>query len=170
MTFNLRLSRACKGVVAMRQDSSYYNNWIPRNWGEKGVKKKEKIKKKGKAQYISTLYLLGEDGVFNTGGLISVPGAPIPFGLRPPPTFQRLMDRVLRPHQQYAAAYLDDIYSQGWEEHLTHLQAVLGVLRQAGLTANPTKCKLGFEEVEYLGYLIGQEERQAPGEEGPCGT
>ena len=22
----------------MRQDSSYYNNWIPRNWGEKGVK------------------------------------------------------------------------------------------------------------------------------------
>jgi hypothetical protein len=22
----------------MRQDSSYYNNWTPRNWGEKGVK------------------------------------------------------------------------------------------------------------------------------------
>ena len=38
MTFNLRLSRARTGVVAMRQDSSYYNNWIPRNWGEKGVK------------------------------------------------------------------------------------------------------------------------------------
>ena len=36
MTFNLRLSRARTGVVAMRQDSSY-NNWIPRNWGEKGV-------------------------------------------------------------------------------------------------------------------------------------
>ena len=30
--FNLRLSRARTGVVAMRQD------WIPRNWGEKGVK------------------------------------------------------------------------------------------------------------------------------------
>ena len=38
MTFNLRLSRVRAGVVAMRQDSSYYNNWIPRNWGEKGVK------------------------------------------------------------------------------------------------------------------------------------
>ena len=37
MTFNLRLART--GVVAMRQDSSYYNNWILRNWGEKGVKK-----------------------------------------------------------------------------------------------------------------------------------
>ena len=35
MTFSLRLSRARTGVVAMRQDSSYYNNWIPRNWGEK---------------------------------------------------------------------------------------------------------------------------------------
>uniref|UniRef100_A0A8C8J4H2 CARD domain-containing protein n=1 Tax=Oncorhynchus tshawytscha TaxID=74940 RepID=A0A8C8J4H2_ONCTS len=29
----------------MRQDSSYYNNWIPRNWGEKRGKKKVEIKK-----------------------------------------------------------------------------------------------------------------------------
>ena len=66
------------------------------------------------------------------------------------------MDKVLRPHQQYTAADFDDIiiHSQGWEEHLTHLQAVLDALRQAGMTANPKKCKLGFEEVEFLGYLI----------------
>jgi hypothetical protein len=53
---------------------------------------------------------------------------------------------------------LDDIiiHSQGWEEHLTRLQTVLDAFRQAGLTANPKKCKLVFEEVEYLGYLIGQ--------------
>ena len=68
------------------------------------------------------------------------------------------MNRVLRPHQHYAVAYLDDIiiHSQGWEEHLTRLQAVLDALRQARLTANPKKCKLGFEEMEYLGYLIGR--------------
>ena len=56
------------------------------------------------------------------------------------------MNRVLRPHQQYAAAYLDDIiiHSQGWEEHLTHFQAVLDALRLFGLTANPKKCKLGL--------------------------
>lgn len=68
------------------------------------------------------------------------------------------MNKVLLPHQQYAAAYLDDIiiHSQGWEDHLTRLQAVLDVLRQARLTMNPKKCKLGFEEVEYLGYLIGR--------------
>jgi hypothetical protein len=53
---------------------------------------------------------------------------------------------------------LDDIiiHTQGWEEQLTRLQAVLDALRQAWLTANPKKCKLGFEEVEYLGYLIGR--------------
>ena len=33
MTFNLRLSRAHTGVVAMSQDSTSYNNWIPRNLG-----------------------------------------------------------------------------------------------------------------------------------------
>ena len=47
MTFNLRLSRARTGVVAMRQDSNYYNNWITRNGGEKWVKKKKKKCKKG---------------------------------------------------------------------------------------------------------------------------
>jgi hypothetical protein len=41
MTFNLRLARARTGVVAMRHGSSYYNYWTPRNWGEKGVKKKQ---------------------------------------------------------------------------------------------------------------------------------
>ena len=45
MTFNLRLSRARTGVVAMRQDSSYCNNWIPRNWGEKRGKILKKLKR-----------------------------------------------------------------------------------------------------------------------------
>ena len=37
-----------------------------------------------------------------------------------PATFQRLMDRVLRPHAAYAAAYIDDIviYSGTWEQHM----------------------------------------------------
>lgn len=45
----------------------------------------------------------------------------LPFGLHgAPATFQRLMDRVLRPHNQYAVAYLDDIviHSTDWESHL----------------------------------------------------
>ncbi|XP_059210478.1 uncharacterized protein LOC131989303 [Centropristis striata] len=82
----------------------------------------------------------------------------LPFGLfGAPATFQRLMDRVLRPHVAYAAAYLDDviIHSTTWAEHVRQVAAVLGSLRQAGLTANPKKCAVGRREVRYLGYHLG---------------
>lgn len=38
-------------------------------------------------------------------------------------TFQRLIGWVLAPHQQYAAAYLDDIiiYTNDWDQYLTAL-------------------------------------------------
>ena len=48
----------------------------------------------------------------------------IPFGLKgAPATFQRLMDRVVRG-LDYTGAYLGDlvIFSDSWEEHLTHLR------------------------------------------------
>ena len=78
----------------------------------------------------------------------------LPFGVHgAPPTFQRMMDRLLQPHQAYAGAYIDDIIQcTSWEIHLPHLRAVLGELRKAGLTANPAKCHLGLEEASYLGY------------------
>ncbi len=82
----------------------------------------------------------------------------LPFGLfGAPATFQRLMDRILRPHAAYAAAYLDDIiiYSNDWQRHMEHLQAVLRALRGAGLTANPKKCAVGRVEVRYLGFHLG---------------
>ncbi len=82
----------------------------------------------------------------------------LPFGLfGAPATFQRLMDRILRPHAAYAAAYLDDIiiYSQDWQRHMAHLRAVLRALRRAGLTANPKKCAVGRVEVRYLGFHLG---------------
>ncbi len=82
----------------------------------------------------------------------------LPFGLFvAPATFQRLMDRILRPHAAYAAAYLDDIiiYSNDWQRHMEHLRAVLRALRGAGLTANPKKCAVGRLEVRYLGFYLG---------------
>ena len=83
----------------------------------------------------------------------------LPFGVHgAPATFQRMMDRVLRAHREYAAAYIDDIviHSSTWDLHLHHLRAVLGALRAAGLTANPKKCHLGLEEASYLGYRVGR--------------
>lgn len=83
----------------------------------------------------------------------------LPFGLHgAPATFQWLMDKVLRPVQRFAAAYLDDVvvHSASWEEHLVHLRQVLEALRRAGLTANPAKCCVGQDEAQYLGYTIGR--------------
>lgn len=67
------------------------------------------------------------------------------------------MDRVLRSHQAYAAAYLDDIIinSNDRRQYIQHLKAVLRSLRVAGLTANPKKCAIGWVEVRYLGFHLG---------------
>uniref|UniRef100_A0A8C1RIA6 ribonuclease H n=1 Tax=Cyprinus carpio TaxID=7962 RepID=A0A8C1RIA6_CYPCA len=83
----------------------------------------------------------------------------LPFGLHgAPATFQRMMDIVLRPHQAYAAAYIDDvvIHSETWEDHLERLRRVLLELRRAGLTANPKKCHLALPEAQYLGFQVGR--------------
>ncbi|KAI2646018.1 Retrovirus-related Pol polyprotein [Labeo rohita] len=83
----------------------------------------------------------------------------LPFGLHgAPATFQRMMDVLLRPHQSYAAAYLDDvvIHSETWEEHRGRLRRVLTELRWAGLTANPRKCHLALAEAQYLRFQVGR--------------
>ncbi|XP_069551592.1 uncharacterized protein [Brachyistius frenatus] len=42
-----------------------------------------------------------------------------------------------------------------WAEHVQQVGTVLESLRQAGLTANPGKCAVGWKEVWYLGYHLG---------------
>lgn len=72
-------------------------------------------------------------------------------------TFQCLVDTVLSPCDGYAIAYLNDIlvYSCDWEQHLQHLSQVFQWLNKAGLKINPQKSKLGFTQLDYLGYTIG---------------
>ena len=67
------------------------------------------------------------------------------------------MDRVQRGCEDCSAAYLDDvvIFSATWEQHLCHLERVLGQIQQAGLTLNPAKCQWAREEAKYLGYRLG---------------
>nr|XP_050035818.1 uncharacterized protein LOC126532190 [Dermacentor andersoni] len=72
-------------------------------------------------------------------------------------TFQRLMDRVLgRAKWQYALAYLDDIvlFSRTFEEHLRHLEDILGRLHAAGITLNPKKAQIAETRVSLLGFTI----------------
>lgn len=70
-------------------------------------------------------------------------------------TFQRLMNKVLQCHDQYAVAYIDDVvYNGSREEHLWHLTHVFKALRDVGLTVNLATCHLRQKEVTYLGYVV----------------
>lgn len=82
----------------------------------------------------------------------------MPFGLRnAPPTFQRLMNKVLTGLQGIRClVYLDDIviYAKNLSDHQLKLKEVLNSLRKYNLKLQPTKCKFLRKEVVYLGHLI----------------
>ncbi|XP_074840491.1 protein associated with UVRAG as autophagy enhancer [Carettochelys insculpta] len=120
----------------------------------------ELVDRLGTARYLTTLDLtkgywqipLAEDAKEKTAfatpeGLFQYTG--LSFGLHgAPATFQHRMDKLLRPHTRYAAAYLDDvvIHTPDWESHLGRVEAVLDTFRRTGLTANLAKCAVGFTE------------------------
>ncbi|XP_060073585.1 uncharacterized protein LOC132553365 [Ylistrum balloti] len=81
------------------------------------------------------------------------------FGLvNAPATFCRLM-RILLESMKNIESFIDDIliYTKTWEEHLAILRELFVRLRKAMITARPTKCALGFESLECLGHMIGQQ-------------
>ncbi|XP_033739131.1 uncharacterized protein LOC117326489 [Pecten maximus] len=87
----------------------------------------------------------------------------MPFGMKTAPaTFARLMTQLLQG-LSHVLAYFDDIiiHSNSWEEHMQDVQAVMGRLREYGLTIRPSKCSLGQEEVRCLGHLVGGGKIQA---------
>ena len=82
----------------------------------------------------------------------------MPFGLYgAPATFHRITDEVIHGMSQFASAYLDDliVFSATWEDHLSHLRAVLVRLREVGLTTKPSKCQLAMAQCTYLGHVVG---------------
>lgn len=82
----------------------------------------------------------------------------IPFGLtNAPATFQSLMNDIFQPLlRRHVLVFFDDIlsYSKTWNEHLFHLDIVLGTLLKHQLYINHSKCLIGQKEVEYLGHVI----------------
>ncbi|XP_077564545.1 LOW QUALITY PROTEIN: uncharacterized protein LOC144180009 [Haemaphysalis longicornis] len=82
----------------------------------------------------------------------------MPFGLRnAAATFQRMMNTLLAKHRSYATAYLDDIavFSSSWEEHLRHVDTILGLLTDARLKASVEKCQVAQGHIKYLGHVVG---------------
>jgi len=82
----------------------------------------------------------------------------LPFGFcNARATFQRAIDMILAGVKwQYVLVYLDDIivYSADAESHLSHLEKVLTLLGENGVTLKAKKCHLFSSEVEYLGHVI----------------
>ena len=85
----------------------------------------------------------------------------IPFGLsNAPPAFQRSMENNLHGlRDEICAPYLDDtiVYAKDFASHVENVRKVLRRLREHGVKLNPKKCKLFFNEVEYLGHVISKD-------------
>lgn len=84
----------------------------------------------------------------------------MPFGLRNGPSiFQRVMNGILAPYLWlFALVYIDDIvvYSANYEDHIDHLDAVLGAIENAGITLSPAKCHLFYSSILLLGHKVSR--------------
>jgi len=84
----------------------------------------------------------------------------MPFGLtNAPSTFQDMMNHVFSDLLDLGViAYMDDIliYAKEEEEHDRLVEEVLKRLTTNGLVVSPAKCEWQVHEVEFLGYVIGQ--------------
>lgn len=82
----------------------------------------------------------------------------MPFGLtNAPSSFQSLMNSVFRAYlRKTILVFFDEIlvYNISTEQHLTHLQHALDVLRNNQLHAKMSKCEFGKSSTSYLGHVI----------------
>jgi hypothetical protein len=75
--------------------------------------------------------------------------------------FQRVMDQTLVREKHCARCFIDDVikFSRSLENHKQHLRQVLGRLRDKEVKCHPSKMKVEFPDIDYLGHKVV-----------PCGT
>lgn len=71
--------------------------------------------------------------------------------------FTRAMQDLLRPHKQYADAYVDDaaIMSMSFLEHMGHLDKVLGAFEEVSMMLKLRKASFCKPAIKFLGHVVG---------------
>ena len=82
----------------------------------------------------------------------------MPFTLTNAPSiFQRALDIALSKYKwQTCLVYIDDViaFSKSVEDHINHLDDVLTLLSQAGISLKWKKCEFFHQHIKYLGHVI----------------
>jgi hypothetical protein len=86
----------------------------------------------------------------------------VPFGPKGAPAyFQQQMQYTVFPDmsQTILEIYLDDIitWASDDQELVDNLHKIFQRLREKNITLNPEKCKLGLNEIEYVGHVINED-------------
>jgi hypothetical protein len=80
----------------------------------------------------------------------------LPFGLSSAPmTFNRVMRKLLAGSKGLHN-YLDDVlaHSGDWNEHMMILRDFFSRVRAANLSLKPSKCQIGYQNIEFLGQVV----------------
>lgn len=83
-----------------------------------------------------------------------------PFGLvNSPSVWQRACNLAFSKYlSKFVYAYIDDlvVFSQNFEEHMGHLDAILRQVTDSGLKLGLSKCQFAANSVKYLGHIVDQ--------------
>ena len=80
----------------------------------------------------------------------------MPFGMVNAGSTYNRMVRKLLDGSKNLESYVDDIigYSQDWAYHLGILRDLFERVKRANLSLKPSKCKIGFDTVDFLGHTL----------------
>jgi len=82
----------------------------------------------------------------------------MPFGLvNAPASMNRLMRKLLGG-QKDTHSYIDEVLTGTilWKDHMDRCREFFDRVRAANLTLRPSKCQIGFNFIDYLGYVNGE--------------
>jgi hypothetical protein len=80
----------------------------------------------------------------------------MPFGMvNAGSTYNRMIRKLLEGSKNLES-YVDDIigYTTNWDHHMKILKDFFRRVREANLSLNPSKCKIGYDTVNFLGHVI----------------